>query len=127
MSLTSIGALFATSTSATGDFAEFQIPWIAFTTNVFGLGQPLVAAGGQLQLRTIQAFNYAGANGDGVDLVAIPPFGFQTAPSAMGAVPEPATWTMMILGMAATGFAMRRRLNISEANFTKKVRAIAAS
>ena len=47
--------------------------------------------------------------------------------AATGAVPEPATWAMMILGMGATGFAMRRRIKISEANFTKKVRAIAAS
>ena len=50
-----------------------------------------------------------------------------TATIATGAVPEPATWAMMILGMAATGFAMRRRIKISEANFTNKVRAIASS
>jgi hypothetical protein len=47
--------------------------------------------------------------------------------SAAGAVPEPATWAMMILGMGAVGLAMRRRMKASEANFTKKVRAIAAA
>jgi hypothetical protein len=44
-----------------------------------------------------------------------------------GAVPEPATWAMMILGMGAVGFAMRRRMKVSEVNFTNKVRAIAAA
>jgi hypothetical protein len=44
-----------------------------------------------------------------------------------GAVPEPATWAMMILGMGAVGYAMRRRIKVSEVNFTNKVRAIAAS
>jgi hypothetical protein len=34
---------------------------------------------------------------------------------------------MMILGMGAVGFAMRRRMKVSEANFTNKVRAIAAA
>jgi hypothetical protein len=32
--------------------------------------------------------------------------------SAIGAVPEPATWGMMILGMGAVGFAMRRRQRV---------------
>ncbi len=33
--------------------------------------------------------------------------------SAAGAVPEPATWAMMILGMGAIGFTMRRRRSIT--------------
>ena len=112
VSLTSIGGLFASSASITGDVVEFRIPWTAFTTNVFGLGEPLVAPGGQLQLRTIQAFNYAGANGDGLDAGAIPRFGFQTAPLAGGAVPEPATWAMLLIGFAGVGAAMRRRATV---------------
>lgn len=32
--------------------------------------------------------------------------------SAIGTVPEPATWGMMILGMGAVGFAMRRRQKV---------------
>jgi hypothetical protein len=43
------------------------------------------------------------------------------------AVPEPATWAMMILGMGAVGYAMRRRIKASEVSFTNKVRAIAAA
>jgi hypothetical protein len=31
---------------------------------------------------------------------------------AQGAVPEPATWAMMIAGFGAVGFAMRRRRNV---------------
>jgi hypothetical protein len=49
------------------------------------------------------------------------------AGEAPGAVPEPATWAMMIVGMGAVGYAMRRRIKASEVNFTNKVRAIAAS
>lgn len=40
--------------------------------------------------------------------------GVAFAPTALtAAVPEPATWGMMILGMGAIGFAMRRRKNVS--------------
>lgn len=114
VSLTSIGGLFASSTSATGDVVEFKIPWAAFTSDIFGLGGALVGPGGQLQLRTIQAFNYAGATGDGIDQGAISRFGFQTAPAANAAVPEPATWAMMVLGFVGVGFAMRRRSKSAE-------------
>ncbi len=33
--------------------------------------------------------------------------------SQTGAVPEPATWALMILGMGAVGFAMRRRSKVN--------------
>jgi hypothetical protein len=36
-----------------------------------------------------------------------------TTGGVAGAVPEPATWAMMILGMGAVGFAMRRRKNVT--------------
>ncbi|MEN2786102.1 PEPxxWA-CTERM sorting domain-containing protein [Sphingomonas qilianensis] len=41
------------------------------------------------------------------------------------AVPEPATWAMMVLGFGFVGAAMRRRIRVSEANFTNKIRALA--
>ena len=47
-------------------------------------------------------------------------------PSAVGAVPEPATWGMMILGMGAIGFAMRRRVRASEVKFDAKIKRMAA-
>ena len=42
-----------------------------------------------------------------------------------GAVPEPATWAMMILGMSAVGFAMRRRVRASEVKFNAKIKRVA--
>lgn len=36
-------------------------------------------------------------------------FGMAIAPSATGAVPEPATWAMMLMGFAGIGVSMRRR------------------
>ena len=37
---------------------------------------------------------------------------FSISPSVIGAVPEPASWAMIILGMGAIGFAMRRRSEV---------------
>ena len=37
------------------------------------------------------------------------------AGAATGAVPEPATWAMMVLGFGAIGFAVRRRTNVRTA------------
>lgn len=34
------------------------------------------------------------------------------APTALGAVPEPTTWAMMLLGFGGIGFAMRRRAKV---------------
>jgi hypothetical protein len=45
----------------------------------------------------------------------------------VAAVPEPATWAMMIFGFGLIGFAMRRQVKASETNFTNKMRAIAAA
>lgn len=43
-----------------------------------------------------------------------------------GAVPEPATWALMILGMGAVGFAMRRAKRNSDAKFEAKIKRITA-
>lgn len=45
----------------------------------------------------------------------------------IGAVPEPATWAMMIIGIGMIGCAFRRRLKASEVRFTAKISDIAAS
>lgn len=36
-------------------------------------------------------------------------YNYNAAPAPVAAVPEPATWAMMILGMGAVGYAMRRQ------------------
>ena len=46
-------------------------------------------------------------------------------PVVTGAVPEPATWAMMFLGLGAVGFAMRRRVRASEVKFNTKIKQIA--
>jgi hypothetical protein len=43
-----------------------------------------------------------------------------------GAVPEPATWAMMILGMGAVGYAMRHAKRRSDAKFDAKIQRITA-
>lgn len=44
---------------------------------------------------------------------------------AVGRLPEPATWGLMILGFGGIGGAMRRRMRRSDADFTARVRRIA--
>jgi hypothetical protein len=48
------------------------------------------------------------------------------ASTPTAAVPEPAAWAMMILGMGVIGFAMRRRVRASEIKFDSKIKRIAA-
>lgn len=43
-----------------------------------------------------------------------------------GAVPEPVSWAMMIVGMGMVGFAVRRAVRRSEAVFDEKIKRIAA-
>ena len=62
---------------------------------------------GSLSQGSGATFQYAYAAGLGLDDIVIPP--------PNGAIPEPATWLMMILGFGAIGGMMRakRRQNVS--------------
>ena len=53
-------------------------------------------------------------------------YNISITPSAVGAVPEPASWGMVILGMGAIGFAMRRRVRASEVEFDAKIKRMVA-
>jgi hypothetical protein len=95
-------------TATTGDMIEIAIPWAVFTTNALGLGQPLVAPGGPLVLRSSQSFGYIVVGGTS-DTYLSTRFGTVFAPEANGAVPEPASWALMLGGFGLVGSALRRR------------------
>lgn len=52
-------------------------------------------------------------------------YNFEVA-TGMGAVPEPATWAMMLLGFGMIGFGMRYGVRRSHAKFDMRVKRIAA-
>ncbi len=97
--------------SADGTGLEFSLDNSLFTGAVpgaiyeFGNNQQFDTIGGRLTLRIAQAFNYDVAGGSvyGDDRLGTVTLG------AAGAVPEPATWAMMIGGFGLAGAAMRRR------------------
>ena len=62
----------------------------------------------------VNLYNNAGTMGliyspIGSDVDATTVVGTPTVTAAVAAVPEPATWAMMIVGMGTIGFAMRRK------------------
>lgn len=91
---------------------EVSIPWTVFTQNTLGVGEGYagVAPGGNLQLRISQSFGFSPSLGDFQDTSGVARFGTLQAPSA---VPEPATWAMMLIGFGAVGVAARRRRAIA--------------
>ncbi|THD62339.1 PEPxxWA-CTERM sorting domain-containing protein, partial [Phenylobacterium sp.] len=88
------------------DSFEFSISNSYFTTAIPGLdyypGHDLAAPGGEVTLRLSQSFGYSVAGGDsyGPDRL-----GSVTLEGA--AVPEPASWSMMILGFLGAGATLR--------------------
>jgi hypothetical protein len=100
-----LGLQFAVSGDGTG--LEFRLPDTLFTGPIAGLnyypGQEFTAPGGDLVLRLSQSFGYSVAGGAtyGDDRLGVV--------QLSGAVPEPSTWAMMILGFAGVGFMAYRR------------------
>ena len=111
------GYTFQTITGITGTFNGSQITGLANVTgsnNLFYLTGPFfvdgnglgfsTAAGSAVNLFVTTDTRYR-VNAGGLST------GFVTASAspAAGAVPEPVTWAMMLLGFSAIGFSVRRR------------------
>ena len=60
------------------------------------------------------AFSVAGGSGFGGANIELDVPQFIAGDAIMGAVPEPATWAMMLLGFGGIGVAMRRRPKVTE-------------
>lgn len=88
------------------DSVEFLIPLAYLRDGIAGLTDytQLVAPGGRFTFRLSQAFGYSVAGG--------PTYGDNRLGSFVmpnAAVPEPASWAMMIAGFGLAGAALRRR------------------
>lgn len=81
---------------ASGDIIEFSIPDAVFTAGALDDGD-------QIYLRLSQSFGYSVAGGS-----TFGPNGLGSV-TLGGAVPEPASWAMMILGFLGIGGALRAR------------------
>ena len=106
---------------ANNGIIEFSIPNSAFMGPLPGLaaeypaGQQFAAIGDTVTLRLSQSFGYSVAGGAtyGNDRLG----SVRLGGAAVGAVPEPATWALMVFGFGAAGTAMRRRKTTATIRF----------
>ncbi|MBM6577102.1 FxDxF family PEP-CTERM protein [Microvirga sp. SRT01] len=77
---------------------------IAFSSSSFSHGSYVLTSGNYVLTAAVTLSPYGGGGG-GVELIS------------SGAVPEPATWAMMIGGMGVVGGAMRRRRVSTKVSF----------
>lgn len=105
------GSTFATSPGAATLFTAtagshvFGFSFLNESTGIinYGYARITTTAGGNGRPATITQLVY---DNSGAAL---------TVAAVGGAVPEPATWAMMLMGFGAVGFAMRRRANVKTA------------
>jgi hypothetical protein len=95
-----------------GSVSEAYFSYAGYDTVLTELGITPVAPGGIVQVRDLQAFSYAGNNAGGAR------FGSINFPSVISAVPEPATWAMMLLGIGMMGMVLRKSRDNKLANAT---------
>lgn len=126
----SIGPIFANFSAATSDFslmaykvAGDYAPIVTVTafSGLNGTGSVLGTTSGSFggvnyQTGTFSLTGLAGAQSFAFNANTRGNVWFDnfsaTAAAATGAVPEPATWAMMVAGFGAMGFAMRRRTKV---------------
>lgn len=103
------GITYTVSSDRSG--IEFSIANSLFTSQIAGLtyaSQALPVIGDTIRLNLSQSFGYSVAGGltYGDNRLGLVTLG---GANATGAVPEPATWAMMIAGFGMVGGTMRRR------------------
>ena len=79
------------------------------------LGPQLFTGTTQNPVFRIGSFDLSGGSSIAISLAA-----------AAGAVPEPTSWAMMILGMGAVGYTLRRKVRVSELKFDARIKRLAA-
>lgn len=97
------GILHAVKTTAGGVGLEFAIPMEYFLTDAFGFGFNPAHAGDKIRLNLAQALGYSVAGGQayyGDERLGV---------VGVSAVPEPATWAMLIVGFGLAGSMVRAR------------------
>ena len=99
--------LFASSVAAVGD--QGHTPWTRAASGLLGAGSYVFEAGVR---NTIDPDTFYSSRLllDNITIAALPP---PPPPPPPGGVPEPATWTMMLLGFGAMGAMVRRRRRIA--------------
>ena len=95
--------------SATQNDISFALPVSFLETDPLGIGFGDQQPGNLIRVSYAQAFGYSLVFGGAAPYNPTTRLGAQLIPTASGAVPEPASWAMMIAGLGAVGFAMRRR------------------
>jgi hypothetical protein len=102
-------SLFQAVASGDGTGLEFSLSNSIFTGPIAGLtylnGQTFPTTGGTVRVNLSQSFGYAVAGGASFGPNRLGTFVIGGTP----AVPEPATWAMMLFGFGGLGYAMRRR------------------
>jgi hypothetical protein len=99
---------FGTSTDQGLITLNFSLSNSLFTSAIAGLAYyPNQTFENNVTLRLSQSLSYSVAGGDsyGVDRLG--------TVSVAGAVPEPASWALMLAGFGGIGFAMRRRTKVA--------------
>ena len=108
-----ISSIFSTNRNNNVDFTSVTLNGAEFTTVSTGAIEfrylnNLPIAGG---LQTLLVNGLSGGNGSYAGALAFESQSARPSPSG-SAVPEPATWAMMLLGFGVVGFAMRKRSHV---------------